>query len=112
MNLLTKQKETHRLRKQTYDCQGERIGTLGRSCTHCYILNGEPTKTYCLAYGTLLSVTCQPGWVRVWGKMGTCMCVAESLCRSPETATTLLISSTPIQNKKLNVWGKIDKGKN
>ena len=25
MNLLTKQKETHRLRKQTYDCQGERI---------------------------------------------------------------------------------------
>ena len=25
MNLLTKQKETHRLRTQIYDCQGERI---------------------------------------------------------------------------------------
>ena len=25
MNLLTKQKETHRLRKQTHDCRGEEI---------------------------------------------------------------------------------------
>ena len=38
MNLLTKQKETHRLRKQTLGCQGdEALRTLGRSCTHCYI---------------------------------------------------------------------------
>ena len=28
MNLLTKQKETHRLRKQTYGCWGEKIGSL------------------------------------------------------------------------------------
>ena len=29
-----------------------------------------------------------------------CMCMAESLCSSPGTITTLLISSTPIQNKR------------
>ena len=29
------------------------------------------------------------------------MYMAESLCHSPETITTLLISYTPIQNKKL-----------
>ena len=28
-------------------------------------------------------------------------CVAESLCCSPETITALLISCTPVQNKKL-----------
>ena len=36
----------------------------------------------------------------VWGRMDTCMCMAESLCCSPETITTLLISCTPNQNKK------------
>ena len=30
--------ETYRLRKQTYGCRGEgQLGTLERSCTHCYI---------------------------------------------------------------------------
>ena len=37
----------------------------------------------------------------VWGRMGMCICMAESLCCSPETITTLLIGYTPIQNKKL-----------
>ena len=36
----------------------------------------------------------------VWGRMDTCICMAESLCSSPEITTTLLISATPIQNKK------------
>ena len=35
----------------------------------------------------------------VWGRMDTHICMAESLRYSPET-TTLLISYTPIQNKK------------
>ena len=35
----------------------------------------------------------------VWGRMDTCMCVAESLCCSPKTVTKPLISYTPIQNK-------------
>ena len=33
--------------------------------------------------------------------MDTCMCVTGSLCCSPETVTTLLTGSTPIQNLKL-----------
>ena len=32
--------------------------------------------------------------------MDTCMCMAESICCLPEIITALLISSTPIQNKK------------
>ena len=37
----------------------------------------------------------------VWGRMETCICVAESLCCSPETVTTLLVGHTP--NTKLKV---------
>ena len=33
-----------------------------------------------------------------WGRTDTCVCMAESLHCSPELITTLLISSTPIQN--------------
>ena len=35
-----------------------------------------------------------------WGRMDTCICMAESLFCSSETITTLLIGYTPIQNKK------------
>ena len=37
----------------------------------------------------------------VWGRMDTHICMAESLCCSPETITALLISYTPRENKKL-----------
>ena len=33
--------------------------------------------------------------------MATCICMAESLCYSPEAVTTLLIEYTPTQNTKL-----------
>ena len=36
----------------------------------------------------------------VWKRMDTCICMAESLWHSPETITMLLISYTPVQNKK------------
>ena len=48
------------------------------------------------SHGTLLNVTWHPGGEGSWGRMDTCICVAES----PETITTLLIGYTPIQNKK------------
>ena len=32
----------------------------------------------------------------VWGRMDTCVCVAEPLHSSPETITTLLIGYTPV----------------
>ena len=34
-----------------------------------------------------------------WGRMGTCVCIAESLYYSPELSHGLLISYSPIQNK-------------
>ena len=40
----------------------------------------------------------QPGWEGVWRREDTCICMTESLHYSPETITTLLIGSTPIQN--------------
>ena len=36
----------------------------------------------------------------VWGGMDTCLCVAQSLCLSPETITTLVIGVSPIQKKQ------------
>ena len=33
-----------------------------------------------------------------WGRMGACICMAESLCCSPETTSTFLICYTPVQN--------------
>ena len=38
--------------------------------------------------------------------MNTCIYMAESLHCSLESATTLLIGYTPIQNKKFKVWKK------
>ena len=52
-------------------------------------------------------------WIRVYvwrgvrGRVDTCICVAESLCCSPETTTTLLISYTPIENKMFNFFLKV-----
>ena len=43
------------------------------------------------------------------GEMDTSICMAESLCCSIETTTTLLISYTPIQNKKLKITKKSNK---
>ena len=41
----------------------------------------------------------KPGWDGVgWGKMDTCLCLAESLHCSPQAIATLLISYTQIQN--------------
>ena len=37
----------------------------------------------------------------VWGRMDTCLCVAESLCCSPESNRALLIGYTPVQNEKV-----------
>ena len=55
-----------------------------------------------LLYSKGNSVQC---YVAAWmggkfAEMDTCVCVAESLCCPPGTITTLLISYTPIQNKK------------
>ena len=40
----------------------------------------------------------------VWGRMDTCICMAQSLLCSVETVITLLISDTPMQNKKFYIY--------
>ena len=42
----------------------------------------------------------------VWGRMDTCISVAESLHCPPEIVTTLFSGYTPIQNKKLKKTNK------
>ena len=63
-----------------------------------WITNKDP-----LAQGSRLNAMWQPGWegMGVWGRMDTCICIAESFCCLPETMTTLLIVYTQIQNAKL-----------
>ena len=54
-----------------------------------------------LEHWELRSMLCDSlDWRGVWGRMATCICMAESLHCSPETITMLLIRYTPIQNKK------------
>ena len=43
---------------------------------------------------------------QVWGRVDTCICMAEFLCSSSETTATLFIGYTTIQNKKLIVQTK------
>ena len=44
----------------------------------------------------------------VRGRIAICICMAESLHRSPETITTLLIGYTPIPNKKFKKQNKTE----
>ena len=51
------------------------------------------TVFYCVAQGTLLNAMWKPGWEEIWGRIDTCICMAESLCCLPETTKILFISS-------------------
>ena len=64
--------------------------------------------TYHIAQGALLNVTYLDG-TGVWGRMDTCVCVAESLHCSPETITALLIGYCCCSVAKLCLlpWHKI-----
>ena len=96
MNLLTKEKDIHRLRKWIYGCQGEGIvREFGK------VMNTLPYSKWitnkdlvCSAWN---SAQCYvPAWMGWWfGRMDTCICKAEFLCCSPETTTTLLIDYIP-----------------
>ena len=63
MNLLTKQKETHRLRKQTHDCRGEEIvKDFGKIVYTLLYLKWIANKN--LLYSTWNSAQCYvPAWV-------------------------------------------------
>ena len=66
MKLLTKQEEVHSLREQTYGCQGGKKGKrdreFGMDMYTLLYLKWITNKAYCIAQGTLLNFTWQPGW--------------------------------------------------
>ena len=71
------------------------------TCTHGYIWSGKPTRTYCIAQGTLLCGSLDGKGV--WGRMDTSVCMAESLCCPPETNNIVNQLATPqykIKSKK------------
>ena len=59
-------------------------------------LKWTTNKVLLYSTGTLLSVMWQLDGRGGWGRMDTCMCLAESLCCPPGTITTLLIGYPPI----------------
>ena len=99
MNLLAKQKEIHRLRKQTHGHWGWRGGwglQEGHECTAVFRVANQWESTG--QHRELCSRLCANLDGRgVWGRMDTCLRMAESLHCSPET-TTLLIGYISIQN--------------
>ena len=59
MNMSAKQKQTHRYRKQSCGCQGEgegKIGSFGIAEANYSTQDGQPTKTYCIAEGTIFNI--------------------------------------------------------
>ena len=102
MNLVAKQKQAHRLREQIYGCQDGRMGAReskgvwdGHVHTAKFKMNSQqvPTAQHRELCSTLRGIL---DGREVWGRMDTCACMAESLCRPPETITALLISYTLI----------------
>ena len=92
VNELTKQKETYRLKEQSYGCWGKgwAQGIVREFGMEMYTLlylkwitNGD------LMYSTQNSAQCYvAAWMgREFGGMHTCVFMAESLCCSPETIT-------------------------
>ena len=97
INLFTKQKVSHRLRKWAYGYQGGRDGEgVGKGHRHT-LLYSKWTMNRDLLYSTWNSAQC---YVPAW------MFVAGSLLCSPETTTMLVICYTPILDKMFKVWKK------
>ena len=69
---------------------------------HTAILKMDNQQGLTVVHWELCSISCGSLDGRgVWGRMDTRICMAESLCCSPETITTLLSSYTAIQNKRI-----------
>ena len=99
MHLLTKQKQTHRLRQLTHGCQGEEIAKDSGKVMYTLLhLKWITNKT--LLYSTWNSAQCYvPARMGEFeGRTDACVCMAESLHCLPETIITLLIGITLIQN--------------
>ena len=68
----------------------------------CTLLYLQWVTNKVLEHRELCSVSCGSLDGRgIWRKRDICMSMAESFCCLPETITTLLVSYTPMLNKKL-----------
>ena len=109
MNL---QKETHRLRKQTYGCQGKgTVRDFGNVISTAIFKMGNQQRPI-VQHMELCSMLCASlGGKGLWWRLDTCVSMVESLPCLPETTTTLLIGYTPIQNvfgvKKIKIKKKV-----
>ena len=63
-----------------------------------WIANRDPL----IAQGTMRNVIGSLDGREMWGRMNTCICMAESLSCAPDTITILLIGYMPIKIKSLN----------
>ena len=100
-------------REPTYGCRGSGWGEgivreLWMDVYTLLYLKWITHRMYCVAHGTLLNVMWQPAWKGIWGRRDTRTCMAESLCCSPETITTLLIGCTPKQTNKKSLQRVFD----
>ena len=107
MNLPTKQKQIHRLPEPAYGCREEGMGGWDSQGVLDRYVNatiykmgnqqGPPVQ-----HMELCSMLCGSLDERgVWGRVDTCMCMAEYLHSEPETSTALLIRYASMQNKKV-----------
>ena len=94
MNLSTKQKQTHRLRKQTYGYQRGKVGgsKLGVWDWHVHtaVFKTDNQQGPTVQHRDLYSIFCNNrNGKRIWKRRDTCICITESFCCIPETNTTL-----------------------
>ena len=77
------------------------LGSLGLTCTYCYIQNGQgPT----VQHMELLMLCTSLDGRGAWRRMNTCIYMAESLHCSPESTTTLLIGYACVCSHFSHVW--------
>ena len=66
------------------------------------------SKTCCIACGTPLQAVCHPGWQEGLGRMGTCICTAESLlCSSYHNVVACCYNVAYTQHNMFLVLKKI-----
>ena len=71
------------------------------SYVHTAVFKTDNQQGPTVQHGELCSMLCGSLDGRgVWGRMDTCIHMAESLCCAPETTTTLRIGYNPIENTK------------
>ena len=98
MNLFTKQKQTHRLREQTYGYQEgraasrDRLGALDWH-VHTAIFRIDKQQGPTMQHRDHCSVLCDDlNGKQIWQRIDAFICISGSLCCTSETNTPLLVN--------------------